>query len=257
MHFDFIYPRRFGLEYVGEDGERHQPLMVHRALWGSVQRFFGVLIEHYAERSPLGSLPCRRKYSAERNFVHIRGKLTWKLKEAGFRALFDYRNEKFQPKIRDAQLQKIPYMLNIGGKRSRGGNRFSAPPEQGRSRSAPACAIHRRPKGRSRFAGDAMTSPNLRYEDIFVPGGFPKHTYNPRGELGLEQRLRESKNNLCKLVTITGQTKSGKTVLARKIFPPEEAVWIDGGTISEEEELLAKHCRPTRSIPIVREDNVE
>ena len=63
-----------------------------------------------------------------------------------------------------------------------------------------------------------MTSPNLRYEDIFVPGGFPKHTYNPRGELGLEQRLRESKNNLCKLVTITGQTKSGKTVLARKIF---------------------------------------
>jgi hypothetical protein len=75
----------------------------------------------------------------------------------------------------------------------------------------------------------------LRYQDIFVPGGFPRHTYNPRVELQLEQKLSEAKENLCKLVTITGQTKSGKTVLARKIFPPEETIWIDGGTVSEEE----------------------
>lgn len=74
----------------------------------------------------------------------------------------------------------------------------------------------------------------LRYQDIFVPGGFPRHTYNPRVELQLEQKLGEAKDNLCKLVTITGQTKSGKTVLARKIFLPEETVWVDGGTVSEE-----------------------
>lgn len=77
----------------------------------------------------------------------------------------------------------------------------------------------------------------MRYEDVFVPGGFPRYTYNPRGELGLEQKLSESRNNLCKLVTVTGQTKSGKTVLAKKIFPPEEAVWIDGGGISTEEDF--------------------
>lgn len=77
----------------------------------------------------------------------------------------------------------------------------------------------------------------MRYEDIFVPGGFPQHTYNPRGELRLEERLAESKNNLCKLVTVTGQTKSGKTVLARRVFPPEEAIWVDGGTVSTEDDF--------------------
>lgn len=74
----------------------------------------------------------------------------------------------------------------------------------------------------------------LRYTDVFVPGGFPQHTYNPRTSLQLEGRLREVRVNLCKLVTVTGQTKSGKTVLTRKTLPPEECIWIDGGTISEE-----------------------
>lgn len=77
----------------------------------------------------------------------------------------------------------------------------------------------------------------MRYEDIFVPGGFPRHTYNPRIELRLEERLSESRNNLCKLVTVTGQTKSGKTVLARRVFPPEDAVWVDGGSVSTEEDF--------------------
>lgn len=76
-----------------------------------------------------------------------------------------------------------------------------------------------------------------RYQDIFVPGGFPRHTYNPRAELELETRLRESRENLCKLVTVTGQTKSGKTVLTRSVFPREECVWVDGGTISSEDEF--------------------
>ena len=77
----------------------------------------------------------------------------------------------------------------------------------------------------------------IRYQDVFVPGGFPQHTYNPRVDLQLEDRLSEVKENLCKLVTVTGQTKSGKTVLARKILPPEESIWIDGGVVSQEDDF--------------------
>jgi hypothetical protein len=77
----------------------------------------------------------------------------------------------------------------------------------------------------------------MKFSEVFVPGGFPRYTYNPREQLGLEERLAQSKENLCKLVTVTGQTKSGKTVLARRIFPPEEAVWVDGGTVSEEDDF--------------------
>lgn len=77
----------------------------------------------------------------------------------------------------------------------------------------------------------------IRYQDVFVPGGFPRHTYNPRVDLQLEQRLRESRQNLCKLVTVTGQTKSGKTVLARTVLPREECVWVDGGTVSAEDDF--------------------
>lgn len=78
----------------------------------------------------------------------------------------------------------------------------------------------------------------LKYQDVFfVPGGFPKHTYNARVDLNLETRLGEIKENLCKLVTVTGQTKSGKTVLGRKVLPPEESIWIDGGAAGTEEEF--------------------
>ena len=79
--------------------------------------------------------------------------------------------------------------------------------------------------------------PALKYSDIFVPGGFPRHTYNPRTTLQLEQRLMEVCENLCKLATVTGHTKSGKTVLTRKVLPPEECVWIDGGLVGEEKDL--------------------
>jgi len=77
----------------------------------------------------------------------------------------------------------------------------------------------------------------VRYQDVFVPGGFPRLTYNPRAELQLEEKLAEAKDNLCKLVTVTGQTKSGKTVLTKKVFPREDAVWIDGGIVSVEEDF--------------------
>ncbi len=77
----------------------------------------------------------------------------------------------------------------------------------------------------------------IKYSDIFVPGGFPRHTYNPRVELQLENKLVEVKNNLCKLVAVTGHTKAGKTVLVRKILPQEDSIWIDGGTVSQEDDF--------------------
>ena len=78
---------------------------------------------------------------------------------------------------------------------------------------------------------------NLKYFDVFVPGGFPRHTYNPRESLSLENRLSEVLENLCKLVTITGHTKSGKTVLTRKVLPTESSVWVDGGSVADEEDF--------------------
>jgi len=78
---------------------------------------------------------------------------------------------------------------------------------------------------------------NLKFYDVFVPGGFPRHTYNPREALQLEDRLAEVTQNLCKLVTVTGHTKSGKTVLTRKVLPQDEAIWIDGGMIGVEDDF--------------------
>jgi threonyl-tRNA synthetase len=122
VQFDFNLPERFHLEYVGEDGARHQPLMVHRALLGSLERFFGMLVEHYAGAFPLwlapvqvSVLPLSEKLAAYAEEV------TKKLKEAGFRVHLDSRNEKLQAKIRDAQLEKIPYMLVLGGKEAEAG----------------------------------------------------------------------------------------------------------------------------------------
>ena len=78
---------------------------------------------------------------------------------------------------------------------------------------------------------------SLRYTDVFVPGGFPRHTYNPRETQQLEDKLRQVLENLCKLVTVTGHTKSGKTVLVRRILPREDAVWVDGGGIGSEDDF--------------------
>jgi len=77
----------------------------------------------------------------------------------------------------------------------------------------------------------------LKASEVFVPGGMPEHTYIPRAARGLERRLGTVKDNLCKLVTLTGMTKSGKTVLALRVLPRERAVWIDGGTVSAEDDL--------------------
>jgi threonyl-tRNA synthetase len=117
VQFDFNLPRRFGLEYVGEDGARHQPVMVHRALWGSVERFFGVLIEHYAGAFPLWLAPVQVAVLPVSNkFTEYAHQVVSELTAAGFRAQFDDRNEKLQAKIRDSEMQKVPYMAVVGGK---------------------------------------------------------------------------------------------------------------------------------------------
>ncbi len=117
VQFDFNLPARFELEYVGEDGERHQPVMVHRALYGSVERFFGVLIEHYGGAFPLwlapvqvGLVPISERHAAYGE------KVAEELKAAGFRVELDARNEKMNAKVRDLTMQKIPYVLVFGDK---------------------------------------------------------------------------------------------------------------------------------------------
>jgi threonyl-tRNA synthetase len=122
VQFDFNLPRRFKLEYVAEDGTRRQPLMVHRALWGSVERFFGVLIEHYAGAFPAWLAPVQAGVLpvSEKSLDYAK-QVTQQLKDAGFRAHLDDRNEKLQAKIRDAQLQKVPYMLVLGAKEAEAG----------------------------------------------------------------------------------------------------------------------------------------
>jgi threonyl-tRNA synthetase len=122
VQFDFNLPKRFNLEYVGEDGARHQPLMVHRALWGSVERFFGVLIEHYAGAFPVWLAPTQVSVlPLSGKFEEYAKIVTQKIKEDGFRVHLDDRNEKLQAKIRDAQMQKVPYMLILGGKEAEAG----------------------------------------------------------------------------------------------------------------------------------------
>ncbi len=117
VQFDFNLPARFELQYKGEDGEMHQPVMVHRALFGSVERFFGVLIEHYAGAFPfwlapvqVGLVPISEKH------LEYAGAVKAKLEGAGLRVELDGRNEKMNAKIREFTLQKVPFVLVMGDK---------------------------------------------------------------------------------------------------------------------------------------------
>ena len=117
VQFDFNLPARFELEYVGEDGERHQPVMVHRALFGSVERFFGVLIEHYAGAFPLWLAPVQvGLVPISERHAEYAAKVEAELKAAGLRVETDLRNEKMNGKIRDFANQKTPYILVFGDK---------------------------------------------------------------------------------------------------------------------------------------------
>ncbi len=117
VQFDFNLPERFKLEYVGEDGQRHQPLMVHRALYGSIERFFGTLIEHYAGAFPVWLAPVQAVVIpiSERHHEYA-AKVGAQLKGAGVRVEVDIRNEKMNAKIREHALQKVPFLLVVGDK---------------------------------------------------------------------------------------------------------------------------------------------
>ena len=130
IQFDFTLPKRFDLAYTGPDGQPHQPVMLHRALLGSIERFLGVLIEHYAGAFPIWMAPVQAVIIpiAERHHDYAR-RVERRLKEANLRVELDGRNEKMGYKIRATQTQKVPYMLVVGDKELESGevsvrNRF-------------------------------------------------------------------------------------------------------------------------------------
>jgi threonyl-tRNA synthetase len=117
IQVDFNLPERFDISYTGADGKEHQPIMIHRALMGSLERFFGVLIEHYAGAFPLWLAPVQARIlnitDAQADYVE---QVFSQLREAGLRVEKDLRNEKLNFKIREAQLVKIPFMVIVGDK---------------------------------------------------------------------------------------------------------------------------------------------
>jgi threonyl-tRNA synthetase len=117
IQLDFNQPENFQLEYIGEDGQAHRPVMIHRAVTGSTERFMAMLIEHFAGAFPVWLAPVQATIIpiADRHYDYA-SKVLATLKEAGIRAEIDARGERMNAKIRDAQLQKIPYMLVVGDK---------------------------------------------------------------------------------------------------------------------------------------------
>jgi len=122
IQLDFQLPQRFEMEYVGEDGGKHRPIMVHRVAFGSIERFIGILIEHFAGKFPVWLAPLQVKIlPITDKQLSYANELCAKMKEAGVRVLVDDRNEKIGYKIREAQLEKVPYMLVIGDKEMEAG----------------------------------------------------------------------------------------------------------------------------------------
>ncbi len=117
IQLDFQLPQRFELEYQGADGEKHRPIMIHRVAFGSIERFIGILIEHFAGAFPTWLAPVQVKVlPISDKFAQYGDSVRKQLEEAGIRVEFDTRSEKIGYKIREAQMQKIPYMLIVGQK---------------------------------------------------------------------------------------------------------------------------------------------
>jgi threonyl-tRNA synthetase len=117
VQLDFNLPERFQLEYTGEDGQKHRPVMIHRALFGSVERFFGILVEQYAGAFPLWLAPVQITVLPITDRINdYAEEIAGELKQAGFRVELNLKSDKIGAKIRDAQLQKIPFMLVLGDK---------------------------------------------------------------------------------------------------------------------------------------------
>ncbi|HUK57327.1 MAG TPA: threonine--tRNA ligase [Nitrospiria bacterium] len=122
VQVDFNLPQRFNLSYIGEDGKEHQPIMIHRALMGSIERFFGVLIEHYAGAFPLWLAPVQVKVMPITDQQHgYANEVSRRLTETGFRVETDPRNEKIGLKIREAEMAKVPYMVILGAREAQSG----------------------------------------------------------------------------------------------------------------------------------------
>ena len=122
IQLDFQLPMRFEAEYMGADGEKHRPIMIHRVVFGSIERFIGILIEHYAGKFPVWLSPVQVKVLpiSDKNFPYAK-KVYQALKDSRIRCEFDERSEKIGYKIREAQLEKVPYMLVLGGKEEEDG----------------------------------------------------------------------------------------------------------------------------------------
>ena len=122
IQLDFQLPERFELEYTGADGEKHRPVMIHRVVFGSIERFIGILIEHFAGAFPLWLAPeqVRVMPISEKQAEAVQA-VAAKLRVAGLRVQADLRNEKIGYKIREAQLQKVPYMLVVGDREAEAG----------------------------------------------------------------------------------------------------------------------------------------
>ena len=122
VQIDFNNPERFGLSYIGEDGKTHQPIMIHRALMGSIERFFGILLEHYAGAFPTWLAPVQARILPITEKQKDYGlSVVDQLTRAGFRAEPDLRNEKVGLKIREAEKAKVPYMLVVGEREAQAG----------------------------------------------------------------------------------------------------------------------------------------
>ena len=117
IQLDMQLPQRFELEYTGADGEKHRPIMIHRVAFGSIERFIGILIEHFAGAFPTWLAPVQVKVlPISDKYMDYANKVLDELNAAGVRAEVDSRAEKIGYKIREAQMQKIPYMLVVGEK---------------------------------------------------------------------------------------------------------------------------------------------
>ncbi|MDD3233581.1 MAG: threonine--tRNA ligase, partial [Candidatus Methanomethylophilus sp.] len=123
IQLDFQMPQRFDVQYTGADGQKHRPIMIHRVVFGSVERFIGILIEHYAGKFPVWLAPVQVKVlSVSEKSRGYAVKVTQQLMDAGVRCENDDRDEKIGYKIREAQLQKVPYMLVLGEKETADGS---------------------------------------------------------------------------------------------------------------------------------------
>lgn len=117
IQLDFQMPQRFDLEYTGADGEKHRPIMIHRVAFGSIERFIGILIEHFAGKFPTWLAPVQvRVMAVSEKFSDYAQKIQDELIEAGIRSEADLRNEKLGYKIREARMQRVPYMVIVGEK---------------------------------------------------------------------------------------------------------------------------------------------